>query len=98
MGGEGVGCGVSANKNSCTHHVTWSPNKLGRSNSIFNLWLGPTYVDVVAGVGAAEAGHRRHARAVDCEHVLLALKCATRQNRKIKHGGTVKFIYNSCIC
>jgi hypothetical protein len=41
--------------------------------------LGPTYVDVVAGVGAAEAGHRRHARAVDCEYVLLALKCATRQ-------------------
>jgi len=36
--------------------------------------LGPTYVDVVAGVGAAEAGHRRHARAVDREHVRLALR------------------------
>jgi hypothetical protein len=35
-GGEG-GCGVSANENSCAHHVTWSPNKLWRSNSIFKL-------------------------------------------------------------
>jgi hypothetical protein len=32
------GCGVSANENSCAHHMTWSPNKLWRSNSIFNLW------------------------------------------------------------
>jgi hypothetical protein len=32
----GGGCGVSANDNSCAHHVTWSPNKLWRSNSIFN--------------------------------------------------------------
>jgi hypothetical protein len=37
MGGGG-GCGVSANENSCAHHVTWSPNKLWRSNSICNLW------------------------------------------------------------
>jgi hypothetical protein len=36
--GEG-GCGVSANENSCAHHVTWSPSKLWRSNSKFNLWL-----------------------------------------------------------
>jgi hypothetical protein len=34
----GGGCGVSANENSCAYHVTWSPNKLWRSNSIFNLW------------------------------------------------------------
>ncbi len=27
------------NENSCGHHVTWSPNKLWRSNSIFSLWL-----------------------------------------------------------
>ncbi len=33
------GCGVSANENSCAHHVTWSPNELRRSNSIANLWL-----------------------------------------------------------
>ncbi len=32
------GGGVSANENSCVHHVTWSPNKLRRSNYIFNLW------------------------------------------------------------
>jgi hypothetical protein len=31
-------CGVSANEYSCSHHVTWSPNKLWRTNSIFNLW------------------------------------------------------------
>jgi hypothetical protein len=37
--GEEGGCGVSANENSCAHHVTWSPNKLWGSNSIFNLWL-----------------------------------------------------------
>jgi hypothetical protein len=36
-GGRGGGSGVSANENSCAHHVTWSPNKLWRSNSIFNL-------------------------------------------------------------
>jgi hypothetical protein len=35
-GGWG-GCGVSANENSCAHHVTWSPSKLWTSNSIFNL-------------------------------------------------------------
>ncbi len=32
-------CGVSANECSCAHHVTWSPNKLWRSTSIFNLWV-----------------------------------------------------------
>jgi hypothetical protein len=32
-----MGCGVSANENSCAHHVTRSPKKLWRSNSIFNL-------------------------------------------------------------
>ncbi len=36
-GGRGC-CGVSANENSCAHHVTRSPIKLWRSNSIFNLW------------------------------------------------------------
>jgi hypothetical protein len=36
-GGMGRGCGVSANEYSYAHHVTWSPNKLWRSNSIFNL-------------------------------------------------------------
>ncbi len=35
-GGGGGSCGVSANQYSCAHHVTWSPNKLWRSNSIFN--------------------------------------------------------------
>ncbi len=30
---------ASANEYGCAHHVTWSPNKLWRSNSIFNLWL-----------------------------------------------------------
>jgi hypothetical protein len=38
MRGEGGSCGVSANENSWSHHVTWSPNKLWRSTSIFNLW------------------------------------------------------------
>jgi hypothetical protein len=37
----GGGCGVSANEYSCAHHVTWSPNKLRRSTSIFNLWRPP---------------------------------------------------------
>jgi hypothetical protein len=39
MRGEGGSCGVSANEYSCAHHVTWSPNKLWRSTSIFNLWF-----------------------------------------------------------
>jgi hypothetical protein len=37
-GTGGRGCGVSANENSFAHHVTCSPNKLWRSNSVFNLW------------------------------------------------------------
>jgi hypothetical protein len=37
MRGEGVSCGFLANEYSCAHHVTWSPNKLWRSNSIFYL-------------------------------------------------------------
>jgi hypothetical protein len=36
--GGGGSCRVSANDYSCAHHVTWSPNKLWRSTSIFNLW------------------------------------------------------------
>ncbi len=36
-GDGGWGCGVSANEYICAHHVTWSPNKLWRSMSIFNL-------------------------------------------------------------
>ncbi len=39
--GGGGGCGVSANEYSCAHNVTWSPNKLWRSTSIFNLWRPP---------------------------------------------------------
>jgi hypothetical protein len=35
----GGDCRVSANENCCAHHVTWSPNKLWRYNSIFNLWI-----------------------------------------------------------
>ncbi len=34
-GWEGGNCGVSANKYSCAHHVTRSPNELWRSTSIF---------------------------------------------------------------
>jgi hypothetical protein len=30
----GGSCGISANEYSCVHHVTWSPNKLWRSNSL----------------------------------------------------------------
>ncbi len=37
--GGGGSFGVSANEYSCAHHVTWSPNKLWRSTSIFNLWV-----------------------------------------------------------
>jgi hypothetical protein len=42
MRGVGQSFGVSANEYSCAHHVTWSPNKLRRSNSIFNLCVYPT--------------------------------------------------------
>jgi hypothetical protein len=40
--GEGGELGVSANEYNCAHHVTWSPNKLWRSNFIFNLCVYPT--------------------------------------------------------
>ncbi len=36
-GPRGDRCGLSANEKSCAHHVTWSPKKLWRRNSIFNL-------------------------------------------------------------
>jgi hypothetical protein len=39
MWGEEGSCGVSADEYSCAHHVTWSPNKLWRSTSIFNLCI-----------------------------------------------------------
>jgi hypothetical protein len=39
MRGDAGNCGVSADEYSCAHHVTWSPNKLWRSASIFNLWV-----------------------------------------------------------
>ncbi len=41
-GGLGVR-GISANEYSCAHHVTWSPNKLWRSTSIFHLWNNPNW-------------------------------------------------------
>jgi hypothetical protein len=40
--GGGESYGVSANEYSCAHHVTWSPSKLWRSTSIFNLWNSPS--------------------------------------------------------
>ncbi len=36
--GRGGSCGLSANENSCAHHVTWIPNKLWIFNFIFYLW------------------------------------------------------------
>ncbi len=37
------GWGASANEHSCAHHVTWDPNKLYKSTSIFNRWSPPAY-------------------------------------------------------
>jgi hypothetical protein len=41
--GGGGGCvglrSLSQNEYNCAHHVKWSPNKLWRSNSIFDLVL-----------------------------------------------------------
>ncbi len=44
MRGEGGSCWVSANENSCAHHVTRSPNKLWRSTSM----CGPAVYFVLA--------------------------------------------------
>ncbi len=38
-GGGGLLALVSANEYSCAYHVTWIPNKLWRTTSIFKLWL-----------------------------------------------------------
>ncbi len=43
-GGMEVGCGISASEYNSAHHVTWSPNNLWRSTSIFNLWGGRSSV------------------------------------------------------
>ncbi len=39
MRGDGGSCVVSVNECSYAHHVTWSPNRLWRSTSIFNLCI-----------------------------------------------------------
>ncbi len=76
-----VGGCVSANEYSCAHHVTWSPNKLWRSTSIFNLWNAPSkwcrkcpklsaYVSVVSSRGnrgKVEVGNG--STAVQCAYV-----------------------------
>ncbi len=36
--GEVAGSQFAAKKYSCSHYMTWSPNKFWRSTSIFNLW------------------------------------------------------------
>ncbi len=38
MRGEGRSCGVSANQYSCTHRVTWSPNKILEIYTSNVLW------------------------------------------------------------
>ncbi len=53
MRGEGGSYEISANVYSCAHHVTWGPNKLWSSTSIFNLWI---YLYENNGVGP-EARH-----------------------------------------
>ncbi len=56
MRGEGGSCGVSANENSCARHLTWSQNKLWRSNSVFSLcsWPMPSPWERVWRGGRAE--------------------------------------------
>jgi hypothetical protein len=41
---RGRSCGVSPIEYSCAHHMTWSPNKLLRSTSIFNLYVCNTNI------------------------------------------------------
>ncbi len=55
MGGRGWGDGGLRGSQlySCAHHVTWIPNKLGRSTSIFNLWV---YMSTSWFVGVMHAG------------------------------------------
>jgi hypothetical protein len=77
-GWGGGGCGVSGYEYSCAHHVNWSPNKLWRSTSIFNLWNAPwkwcrkcpklsAYVSVVSSRGKVEVGNG--STAVQCAYV-----------------------------
>ncbi len=47
--GGGGSCVASAYEYSCAHHVTWRPNKLWRSTSIFNLYgVIPLHMCLVA--------------------------------------------------
>jgi hypothetical protein len=59
--GEGGSCGVSANEYKCAHHVTWSPNKLRRSTSIFNLCLWASICKQARSTsnGMVERAHRQ---------------------------------------
>jgi hypothetical protein len=59
MRGKGVSCVVSANEYSCAHHLTWSPNKLWISISIFSLWSGSRQVRMVMPYKESNKGFRR---------------------------------------
>jgi hypothetical protein len=45
-GGSWRNEGVSANEYSCVHHVTWSPNKLWISTSLFNIWWVTKWINL----------------------------------------------------
>ncbi len=70
MGWGGGGLRILSNEYSCTHHVTWSPNKLGRSNSIPPyLTYAPygklrTWERILLEVGGHVGPGRRHRRTV----------------------------------
>ncbi len=62
---DGVGagvCGVWANENSCAHHVTWSPNRLWRSNFILYLTYANNTLYSTAGNGDEGSMFYKHCR------------------------------------
>ncbi len=51
---------ISANEYSCAHHVTWSPNKLQRSTSIFSLWQEGTKPGITTEAKGQRTGPDHH--------------------------------------
>jgi hypothetical protein len=101
--GQGGGCRVSAKRNCCAHHVTWSPNKLWRSNSIFNLCsdliqipdvliLDVLSVGVVLGVLVAEDGLKAVPvlGTVDVRQVQEGVLVRTEEMQHLRHTEQVQ--------
>ncbi len=87
-------CGVSANEYCWAHHVTWSPNKLWRSNSVFNPWKVQIGHDLNCSLACVQRTRRETAcrGKVQIRHDLnFCLACVQRTRRATACRGKYKY-------